>query len=134
MNPLCISRLIESGYCVALPIGDDNTIIIARPGGQWIDCLCQNASQDSDSSPIFRVPLPVQLCAVCDRVTRTVWLLPPSIMEDRTILRLGNRYEEYILPEPLSLSSSEQKEERTEKMKALKDEARRTAEHAVTGE
>ena len=137
MNPLCISRLIESGASVWIPADSSDIVIIDRGIGLE-KCLCQNASVDEDHAPILRCPDKPILVAVADRSTKTVWLMPSDLMTDRTILRLGKRCDEYILPEPLSLSSEEQRAFKKEKMSLLReaaiDAARKAAEHGMTGE
>ena len=126
-NPLIISRLIETGYRVFLPVDCDHQIVVGKAGseGQAFLQLCNtsNASQDSDKSPIMRCSEDAILSAVCDAATRTVWIIPASVTNGKTTVRLGKLCEEFIIPEPLSRSYLEQKELRQERFYALKERA-----------
>ena len=126
-NPLIISRLIEAGYQVFMPIDGDNQIVVgkAKAENQAFLQLCytSNASQDSDKAPILRCKPDAVLSAVCDAATRTVWIIPSKMTIGKKVIRLGKLCEEFIIPEPLSRSFLEQKEIRQERFYALKERA-----------
>lgn len=127
-NPLIISRLIEAGYSVFLPIDGGNTVIVKHQTEAFFtECLTINVSQDQENSPILRCPPVPMLVAVCDVVTKTVWIIPAELVKDRKILRLGKQYEEYVIPEPTSSCYLEQKALRSERMEALKNRAKEIA-------
>ena len=129
-NPLIISRLIEVGYDIYLPLTGDNVIIVKAPISDELEkCLTTTASQDKTKSPILRCPPEPMLTAVVDTPTRTVWIIPSRYTEGKQVLRLGHHYEEFIIPEPTSRSYIEQKELRAERMGNLKS---RAYEHAMT--
>ena len=124
-NPLIISRLIEGGYIIYLPVNGSDVIVVRRGGGSFQECFCTNASQDKDHSPILRCPVEPMLTAVCDVITGTVWVIPMEEVDGKKNLRLGGLYEDYVVPEPLSRSYKEQKEIREERMRGVKEDALR---------
>lgn len=126
MIPLIISRLIEKGCRIYIPLHKSFSIIIKDPNGELKTCELQNASQDTDRAPVARElrESTADLLGVADPLTKTVWIIPKEAFEGRRSVRLGRRYEEYIIPEPLSLSYQEQKEKRKEILSTLKETAR----------
>jgi len=138
MKSLIISRLIDSGYRVYIPLHKSHSIIIQKGLKESRDpfslplllCELQNASTDSDRAPIARRPRDeeIDLLGVVDGITRTVWIIPREAFEGIRALRLGERYEEFIIPEPQSLSYKEQKKERKDVLQRLKDRAREVGE------
>ena len=90
-----------------------------------------NASQDNDKTPLIRTPEnKVDLVACADQVSRTVWLIPFGALESRKVIRLGPRYEEYVVPEPTSKTFQQQKLARIDALKALKERARAIAQRS----
>lgn len=130
MDSIIISRLIEAGYRVHIPLHRTHVIIVQTPSGDLKTCELQNASQDQDRAPIARglKDSRVDLLGVVDGLTKTVWVIPKDAFEGRHSLRLGERYEEYIIPEPFSLSYKDQKKKRKETLGMLKDAAREMGE------
>jgi len=93
-----------------------------------------NASQDNDKTPLIRTPEnKVDLVACADQVSRTVWLIPFGALENRKVIRLGSRYEEYVVPEPTSKTFQEQKLARTNALRELKERARAIAQRSENG-
>ena len=125
-NPLIISRLIEAGKTLYIPIGGENIIIIQTLDGP-VPCHTTNVSQDQSNSPILRTPPVPMMTAACDALTKTVWLIPINAMEGKKICRLGKRYEEYIIPEPISKCYQEQKNARHYRLEELKKRAEQVA-------
>ena len=125
MTSLIISRLIEKGFKVYIPLHRSHIIVVQGIDGALKRCELQNASIDKDRAPIARgFKESAELLGVVDGVTQTVWLIPADHIEGRQALRLGKRYEEYIIPEPQSLSYQEQKEKRAGILDELKNAAR----------
>ena len=128
MIPLILSRLIESNYQIYFPLFKSNIILVQRLGLTKIErCAVMNASQDKDNTPLIKLNRisddKVDLICVCDPISRTVWSIPISSLENRKVIRLGSRYEEYVIPEPMSKTFQEQKAARIEKLKRLREEA-----------
>jgi hypothetical protein len=69
--------------------------------------------------------------ACCDRVTRTVWLLPIEALEKK-VIRLGKNYDRYIIPEPTSKAYLEQKEIRRQKHQSIVDQAKAAVEKVTS--
>ena len=116
INPLIISRLIEAGYMVFIPIDGERTFVIeekqAFDCSELKKCIALNASRDGKNNPFIKIEGINSTIACVDKTTRTVWLLPSVCERPGKILRLGKNYERYIVPEPTSLSYQEQKEMR----------------------
>ena len=130
INPLIISRLIEAGYGVYLPVDGGSDLVGVPPvdhGGvddyQIIHCAC--VSQDKDHSPILKCPAVAMITAACDVVTRTVWIIPKGCVEERKSLRLGKDMEEFIVPEPKSPSFKEAQKIRRERLETLEEDVRK---------
>lgn len=133
MIPLIISRLIERGYKIYLPLHKSHSIVVQSPTGinqAFLLCELQNASLDLDRAPIARAlrDEKADMLGVVDGITRTVWLIPCDAIEGRKAIRLGQRYEEYVIPEPSSLSYKEQREKRKMVLSHLKETARELGE------
>ena len=126
MNPLIISRLIESGVEVFLQIGGEERILIKKNNALSGVIACVVA-QDENHSPIARVQKmdgEIGFLAACDPVTRSVWLIPVSEVESMQTLRLGKKYDDYIIPEPLSMGWKEQRDQRVAAMSEIKERAK----------
>ena len=113
INPLIISRLIEAGYMVFIPIDGERVFVLAEnEASELKKCVALNASRDGTNNPFVKIEGINSTIACVDKTTRTVWLLPSVCERPSKILRLGRNYERYIVPEPTSLSYQEQKEMR----------------------
>ena len=129
INPLIISRLIEAGHTVYLPVDGSSIILMRLPEcSASIEVFCTNASQDKDHSPILRCPTEAMMTAVVDVPTRCVWLVPASLVEGRKNLRLGEEMEEFIIPEPLSPSFREAQELRRRRLEELEEDVKKSIE------
>ena len=128
-HPLVISRLVESGFSIYLPLDGSNELYIRSKAISSLDpptrCKITIATASKDSNPIARVHNDKAQIAVLDLVTETVWLFPPGYCEDRINIRLGKETEQFVLPEPSSLSFIEQKEKRTSRLTSLKAQAKK---------
>jgi len=134
-SPIIISRLIEANYQVYLPISGESLIVLKCPQGALLLCETQNASDSKEGSPVARCPddafeRSIWL-AVFDKVTGSVWLLAPELMEARKNLRLGKKYEDCILPEPLAIGWKEQRDIRANREDELKLRAREAMENRL---
>lgn len=112
INPLIISRLIEAGMEVFLPVDGGKEFVVREKDGRIKICVGLNAAKDGTNNSLVKIKGIASSIAVCDKVTRTVWFLPEDCDRPRDILRLGVHYEEFIIPEPNSLCYLEQKEKR----------------------
>ena len=134
-HPLIISRLIESGRDVYLPIGTDELVTFTDDIG-FEKIICINAYQDKDSTPFIKTPTGIESYAYIscvDKETKTVWLLPVELFESRTMLRLGKKYEDFIIPPPISLTTEEQKRRRQDKNQNLASQAAEIARRLMEG-
>jgi len=132
IHPLIISRLIEENLEVFYPLSGKSELLVRSSNGEISRVIAVNACQDREGTPFLKNPFDKDrdlddLVAVCERVTRTVWVIPSSLLEERTMIRLGKKYDDYIIPEPQSIAYQEQKRMRTGMMDLLKDEAREKA-------
>ena len=134
INPIIISRLIEGGYTVFLPLDGAAALVVRKKGGELQECFCTSVTQDKDHSPILRCPVEPMLTAVCDVVTGTVWIVPADYVTARKNLRLGKDMEEFICPEPASPSYKEAQEVRKRRLQALEDDVRKSIERIKGGE
>ena len=73
------------------------------------------------------------ITAVCDVTTKTVWIIPKDMIEGKQTIRLGQQYEEFVVPEPLSRSFQEQKGIRCERLRMLKEQAMKVANKFADG-
>lgn len=128
MNPLIISRLIESGYQIFFPLHDDSELLLRNASGSILSCGARNACQDGDKSPLLKSVEGYDVVAVCDQATSTVWIIPSEILESRTSVRLGRKYDDYIIPPPSSLTYQEQRIKREILISSLKEKAREVGE------
>ena len=123
--------MIEAGYNLFLPLDNRSELVMECPNGQLLRCFLQNASIDKNRSPIARIPEEAfdrgLFLAIYDKPTNSVWLIPPDQLESRQILRLGRKYEEFILPEPIGLSYKEQRDMRSARSSGLKEAAQEAA-------
>lgn len=138
INPIIISRLIEAGYGVYLPVDGDSRIVVTLPieDGSIDDyqiIWCTTASQDKDHSPIVKCPLRAMITAVVDVVVGCVWVIPADLVEGRKNLRLGRDMEEFIIPQPISPSFREAQEKRKRRLKALEEDTRKAIERIKGG-
>lgn len=137
MNPLVISRLIEHGYSIYAPIGEGEELILEYPSvRRLLRCICTNVSKDRENAPILRASRlqslhSCDLVAACDSLTRTVWLVPSEELEGKTMIRLGQRYEQHVIPEPLSKDYQQQKIARNRAFEGLRESALAVAEALV---
>ena len=134
INPLIISRLIEADFTVFLPIdGEKSFVIISKDTGMLIECIALNAAKDAENAPFIKVEGITTAIACVDKTTRTVWFLPRDCYKPSKILRLGKNYEEFIIPEPNSLSYQEQKAMRKKTNPSLLLRAKEIAERMHKG-
>ena len=129
MHQLIISRLIESGIEIFLPLSNSEIFLIKTNHLLNIILPCKSViassgGSDQTNSPVARVNRCKITLAVLDEFSRTVWLLPESFCSDQVNLRMGEKLEEFILPEPSSLSFLEQKEKRSGRLNDLQEQAR----------
>ena len=129
INPLIVSRLIEAGYTVYLPVDGAAALVVRKHAeNEFHECLCTNVSQDLHHSPILKCPSDSMIVAVCDVVTGTVWIVPREYVEDRKSLRMGKSMEEFIVPEPSSPSFKEAQEMRKRRLEAVEEDVRKSIE------
>lgn len=129
INPLIISRLIEAGYTVYLPIDGAAAVVVREPRGDALcECYCVNVSQDQDHSPILKCPADPMIVAAADVTTGTVWIVPVDYVAERKTLRMGRDMEEFIVPQPKSPSFKEAQEMRKRRLKALEEDVRKSIE------
>ena len=135
MNPIILARLIDNYNDIFASL-DGSGLMIAEVGGSIRRILCMNACEDKDRAPILRnVPTieNVDEIATFDKATKTVWLIPSELLEARTIIRLGKKYEDFIIPEPTSLTFEEQKRKRKDLLSTLLTQARNVGEKIGRG-
>lgn len=124
MNPLIISRLIESGYQVYLPIGGSSSeLIVKNQEGILRTCRAQTASVDGDNSPILKVSGKADITAVVDVRTRNVWIIPTAEIEESTAIRLGKKWDDCLIPEPTSIEFKDRKKMRSGYLEELRKKA-----------
>ncbi len=128
INPLIISRLIEADYDVFIPINGNRAFVFTDKNCQLVKCIALNASKDGEGTPFVKIDGINNYIACCDKETRTVWLIPSDCYKAKKNLRLGINYEEYIIPEPKSLSYLEQKKLRKSLGSELLEKAKEVAE------
>lgn len=135
MNQIIISRLIEAGYDVYLPLNAEDILVISEQG-ILKKVFCCNAFADADASPILKSNDKASDCSylsAIDKATSTVWLIPIELLESRTMIRLGKKYEDYVIPAPLGLTFDEQRRIRQDASSTLTDLAREIAEKLQKG-
>ena len=133
MHPLVISRLIEAEYHVFIDTAGSNQILIVNKEGNIFKCEGLTASVSKEYNPIIRCPRPgINYIVAADAITKNVWLLPASLFESQTGIRLGKKYDDFLIPEPRSKEYQERKQIRDEYLQSLKDAAKQVAE--VKGE
>lgn len=127
---LAISRLIEYGLRVYIPLQRTlNTIIVETEDSRLHRCKCVFSTADKSKNPIVKLYDPddrekPDMVAVIDKLTKTVWLFPASIIKDKQSVRLGKPYEQFIIPEPTSLDYQQQKEIRQRRHIELREKAK----------
>ena len=125
-HQLIISRLLASKIEIFLPLSDSSIFYIKKD--RFLDLLlpCKSllSASDREHTPIARVNRTKISLAILDQFTETVRLLPEGFCSTQVNLRLGEKLEEFILPEPSSKSFQEQREERTGRLSKLKAQAK----------
>lgn len=108
-----------------LPVDGGSTVFLKYPHGKE-EVYCANAVQDKEHSPILKCPQEAMTTAVCDALTRTVWMIPRDCVDGRKAIRLGKEMEEFVMPEPISPSYKEAQEIRRRRLEQLAENARKT--------
>ena len=125
MHQLIISRLIEAGYQIFLPIGGGSELIVRDLSGELRRCDTRNASIDGENSPVLRVSgRGFDLIAAFDPGSSSVWVIPKEELEDRMAIRLGKKWDDWLIPEPRSREYRERRDARRGFLKSLKEKAR----------
>lgn len=122
-HPIIISRLIESGYQVFLPIDGGSELLIRSSDGIIQTCRAQTASIDVNRSSVLKTSEGFDVIAAFDPATRNVWVIPREVLEDRVAIRLGRKYDDYLIPEPRSKEWKERRRARGEYFDALRERA-----------
>ena len=68
------------------------------------------------------------MVAVCDVITRTVWVIPKDYVTNRRSLRMGKDMEEFIVPEPSSPSFKEAQAMRKRRLESVEEDVRKSIE------
>ena len=124
MHQLIISRLIEAGYQVFLSVGNGSELIVRDPSGELRRCEARNASIDGENSPVLRVSgRGFDLIAAFDPGSSSVWVIPKEELEDRMAIRLGKKWDDWLIPAPISKEYQERRDARRGYLDALKKKA-----------
>ncbi len=123
MHPLIISRLIESGYQVFFPIGGGNELLVRDLDGEIKTCVARTASTNDEHSSVLKNQTGFDLIAAYDPATKNVWIIPSNVLENMTAIRLGRKYEEYLIPEPVSMEYRDRRKDRVRYYDSLKEKA-----------
>lgn len=123
MNPIIISRLIESGYQVFLPVDGGSELLIRGLDQKVLTCRAQTASANSEFNSVFKIIKGFDMLAGYDPVTKNVWVIPSEILDGLTAIRLGKKYEDYLVPEPTSIEYKDRREKRQAYLDSLKQKA-----------
>lgn len=129
VHSLIISRLIESGYQVFIPLGGDSSelLLITSEGKNTIikKCKARTASIDEGNSSVLKISDGAfDILAAFDPISMNVWAIPRDILENRKAIRLGKRYDDYLIPEPVSEAYRDRKKVRRGFLDDLKEQAR----------
>lgn len=125
MHQLIISRLIEAGYQVFIPIGEGSELIVRDSSGELRRCEARNASIDGENSPVLRVSgRGFDLIAAFDPGSLSVWVIPKEELEDRMAIRLGKKWDDWLVPEPRSREYQERRDARRGFLESLREKAR----------
>jgi len=127
-HQLIISRLIESGYQVFIPVSGGSEILLRSLDGRIQRCRARTASIDANGSSVLRISEGFDLIAVYDPVTKNVWGIPSEVLKGLTAIRLGKKWDDYLIPEPRSIEYKNRKASREEYLEALRDQARKKGE------
>jgi len=99
---------------------------VKKEGGAIQTCLARTASVDNNRSSVLSIKRTAgfDLYGVYDPATKNVWVIPIEALEDRVAIRLGKRYDDYLIPEPKSEEYRERKKRRGRFLEALRERAR----------
>lgn len=131
INPIILSRLLQEDerFDTFISLSKEE-VLIRYPDGEISLVLQINACRDKEGSPVLKCSKKlrgIQMVAAYDAETKTVWVIPAEELEDRVSVRLGEKWEDYVIPPPSSLSFQERRKRR----KDLKDRARELARDVV---
>lgn len=123
MHPIIVSRLIESNYQVFIPVGGGSELLLKDSSGNIKTCKARIASTDTNHSSVLKSVRGFDVIAVYDPVTQNVWVIPSDVLEDLTAIRLGKKYDDYLVPEPRSVEFKERKKDQSRYLDQLKERA-----------
>lgn len=93
--------------------------------GELKVCDARNASIDGENSPVLRVSgRGFDLIAAFDPGSNSVWVIPKKELENRMAIRLGKKWDDWLVPEPRSKEYQERRDARRGFLKSLKEKAR----------